>query len=358
MFVGGCSGTKVTTDDFGIGAAYNPREVGNAGIDLMYGAQIAVNFLNAEHAGQATFRVISAPPDLEDPITIANHLRDDPNVIGVVGPRTSGEAYAAVGVYSDQEHAGRNAVVAISPTATSPGLSGLDKWLFRLTPNDNQNAKTVAQFLHDTLRLKRASVVYESSSYGRDFVKIFIEAFRAGGGTIVSRSPLPVSVGDSLTFAVYAAYVKKLNPDVIVLPGRPPWAVQLLRALKTLGVTIPIVGGDDMSGMEAHVAEFPSVWYLAFFNAQKLATPRANDFVKAYVAAFKAVPDQGAAMAFDAAMLIGRAARAVGPDRAKIRDYIESVGKDLPAYEGIGGPLAFDARHDVQKSALIKRVGK
>ncbi len=113
-----------------------------------------------------------------------------------------------------------------------------------------------------------------------------------------------------------------------------------------------------MAGMEAHAAEFSSSWYVSYFNSRAVASPLGNEFVKAYVAAFKMEPDQRAAMAFDAAMLIGRAARAVGPDRAKIRDYIESVGKDLPAYEGIGGPLAFDARHDVQKSALIKRVDR
>ena len=358
VFAGGCSNSKGVTKELGIGAAYNPREVGNAGLALMYGAQIAVNFLNAEQGGRNNFRVITAPQDLDDPITIANHLREDPNVIGVVGPRTSGEAYAAAGVYSDQEHAGRNAVVAISPTATSPGLSGLNHWLFRIVPNDNQNAKTVARFVLDTLRLKRASVVYKSSSYGRDFAKVFIDAFHAGNGTIVSRSPLPFSVRDSLTFAGYAAYLKKLNPDVIVFPGDAPWAVELLRALKTLGVTIPIIGGDDLSGMEAHAAEFPSAWYVSYFNSREVASPLGNEFVKAYVAAFKIQPDQRAAMAFDAAMLIGRAARAVGPDRTQIRDYIESVGKELPAYDGIGGPLAFDARHDVQKSALIKRVDK
>ena len=358
VFVGGCSSTKATTNDIGIGAAYNPREEGNAGTALMYGVQIAVNFLNAEQVGKNTFRVITAPQDLDDPIAIANHLRDNPNVIGVVGPRTSGEAFAAAGVYSDQEHAGRNAVVALSPTATSPGLSGLNRWFFRIVPNDNQNAKTVARFLLDTLRLKRASVVYKSSSYGRDFTKVFIEAFHAGNGTIVSRSPLPFSVRDSLTFAVYAAYLKKLNPDVIVFPGDAPWAVQLLRALKTLGVTIPIVGGDDLSGMEEHAAEFPSSWYVSFFTSRQAASPLANEFVKAYVAAFKMQPAQRAAMAFDAAMLIGRAATAVGPDRTQIRDYIESVGRELPAYDGIGGPLAFDAWHDVQKPAFIKRVDK
>jgi branched-chain amino acid transport system substrate-binding protein len=358
VFVGGCSNSKDGTKEFGIGVAYNPREEGHAGDAMLYGTQIAVNFLNAEQKGRNKFRVITAPPDLEDPITIANQLREDPAVIGVVGPRTSGEAYAAVGVYSDQEHAGRHAVVHLSPTATSPGLSGINKWFFRVVPNDNQNAKTVAQFLLDTLRLKRASVVYENNSYGRDFAKVFIQAFRASYGTVISRSPLPLNSSDSVTYAVYAAYLKKLNPEVIVFPGSAEMAVALLRALKNIGTTIPIVGGDDMAGIEAQAAEFPSAWYVAYFNSKTATTQQSKDFDNAFVAAFKVHPDQRAAMAFDAAMLIGRAALAAGPDRTKIRDYIESVGKELPAYEGIGGAVAFDARHDVGKSALMKKVGK
>ena len=357
--VGGCSKSNDGTKEFGIAVAFNPREEGHAGDAMLYGTQIAVNFLNAEQKGRSKFRVITAPPDMEDPITIASQLTEDPAVIGVVGPRTSGEAYAAVGVYSDQEHAGRHAVVHLSPTATSPGLSGINKWFFRVVPNDNQNARTVARFLIDSLRLKRASVVYENNPYGRDFAKVFIQAFRGdGNGTIISRSPLPLSVTDSVTYAVYAAYLKKLNPDVIVFPGSAEMAVALLRALKHIGATIPIVGGDDMSGIEAQAAEFPSAWYVAYFNANLLTTARAKDFDNAFVAAFKIHPDQRAAMAFDAAMLIGRAAIAAGPDRTKIRDYIESVGKELPAYEGIGGAVAFDARHDVGKSALMKKVGK
>ena len=358
VFVGGCSNSKDGTKEFGIGVAFNPREEGHPGDAYLYGTQIAVNFLNAEQKGRNKFRVITAPPDMEDPISIASQLTEDPTVIGVVGPRTSGEAYAAVGVYSDQEHAGRHAVVQLSPTATSPGLSGINKWFFRVVPNDNQNAKTVAQFLIDSLRLKRASIVYENNSYGRDFAKVFIQGFRAGNGTVISRSPLPPTATDSVTYAVYAAYLKKLNPDVIVLPGSAEQAVALLRALKHIGSTIPIVGGDDMAGIEAQAAEFPSAWYVSYFNSRQLATAQATDFDNAFVAAFKMHPEQRAAMAFDAAMLIGRAAIAAGPDRTKIRDYIESVGKELPAYEGIGGAVAFDARHDVGKSALMKKVGK
>ena len=59
--------------------------------------------------------------------------------------------------------------------------------------------------------------------------------------------------------------------------------------------------------------------------------------------------------------LIGRAAREVGADRAKVRDYIESVGKSggSPAMAGVAGLIAFDEKHDaVNKPVVVAQVGR
>jgi branched-chain amino acid transport system substrate-binding protein len=83
--------------------------------------------------------------------------------------------------------------------------------------------------------------------------------------------------------------------------------------------------------------------------------------VAAYTAAFKEEPDQRAALAYDAAMLIGRAAQQVGPNRAKIRDYIESIGRPggPPAVLGVAGPIAFDDKHDaMNKPVVVAQVGQ
>jgi ABC-type branched-subunit amino acid transport system substrate-binding protein len=60
-------------------------------------------------------------------------------------------------------------------------------------------------------------------------------------------------------------------------------------------------------------------------------------------------------------MLIGRAAQQVGPDRARIRDYIESIGRPggPPAMLGVAGPIAFDAKHDaMNKPVVVAQVGQ
>lgn len=359
LLLTGCSGGEKASGDYGIGVAYNPRDEAGIVLAISYGAQIAVNFLNAERAeNQPKFKVILAPPDVGNAIGIAQVLRDDPKVLGIVGPRTSGEAFAAMGVYSDAERAGRNAVVALSPSATSPGLSGYNPWLFRMAPSDNQNARTVARFIVDSTPFRRVSILRDTAPFGRDFTKVFIDEFTSLGGTVVSRTAFVTDNTEAQVWPVYAAYLKTMNPDIIMIPGPHLEAVALLRALKAIGQEFPVIGGDDMSGMETHAAEFPETRYVSFFEADQATTPHAKAFVEAYSKAFKLRPDSRAAASFDAAMLLGKAILAVGPDRIKIRDYIESVGKERPALDGVGGPIAFDARHDVQKPAIIKKVGQ
>jgi branched-chain amino acid transport system substrate-binding protein len=146
---------------------------------------------------------------------------------------------------------------------------------------------------------------------------------------------------------------------VILFPGSTEDAVLALRALKAVGESIPLVGGDATSGLEANAAEFPNVRYAAFFLARRATSPQAKAFIAAYRTAFKEDPDQRAALAYDAAMLIGQAALEVGADRAKIRDYIESIGNTRAAYEGVAGPIAFDANHDAKnKPVVMAQVGR
>jgi branched-chain amino acid transport system substrate-binding protein len=321
------------------------------------GVQLAVDQLNAQRNGKGSaLRMIKGAPDVSDPIRIAEALRDSAVVVGVVGHPESGTTLDAIGEYADTKNQGRNAVVAISPTGTSPALSGASKWLFRVCPSDVQTSRTAARFVLDSLHAARASVIYRNDAYGRDWSKSFGDEYRQGKGTVVERDPYLAGV---TPWDAYAAYIKKLHPDVILFPGSTEDAVLALRALKAVGESIPLVGGDATSGLEANAAEFPNVRYAAFFLARRATSPQAKAFIAAYRTAFKEDPDQRAALAYDAAMLIGQAALEVGADRAKIRDYIESIGNTRAAYEGVAGPIAFDANHDAKnKPVVMAQVGR
>jgi branched-chain amino acid transport system substrate-binding protein len=353
----GCGQRESGGKEIGIAVALNPQR---AGMQSIYnGVQLAVADLNRQYGGQlggARLVMVKGAADVTDPVRIADTFREDPRVVGVVGHPETGTTLSAINEYADTKNGGRNAVVAISPTGTGPTLSGANRWLFRVCPSDVQASRAVARYLLDSLGARRASVIYRNDAYGKDWAKSFGDAYRAGGGVVVQRDPY---LQGATAWDAYAGYLKLLKPDVLLFPGSQEDALLALRAMRAAGVTTPLIGGDATSGLEANADEFPTVRYTAFFLARRATSSEARAFIAAYTAAFKEEPDQRAALAYDAAMLIGRGAVEVGPDRAKIRDYVESIGRQRPAVAGAAGPIAFDANHDaINKPVVIARVGQ
>ena len=151
--------------EIGIGVALDPKR---AGMQSIYnGVELAVTQLNGQRNGGPPLRMIKGDPNVSDPIRIADSLRSDPAVVGVVGHPESGTTLDAIGEYADTKNLGRNAVVAISPTGTSPALSGASKWLFRVCPSDVQTSRTVARYVLDSLRASRATVRLVCTSLGQ-----------------------------------------------------------------------------------------------------------------------------------------------------------------------------------------------
>src|SRR3989338_9540427 len=59
-------------------------------------------------------------------------LRRDPRVVAVIGHLTSAPTIAAAGIYNS----GSNPVVELSPSASSPDLSGIGPYTFRVCATD------------------------------------------------------------------------------------------------------------------------------------------------------------------------------------------------------------------------------
>lgn len=104
-------------------------------------------------------------------------------------------------------------------------------------------------------------------------------------------------------------------------------------------------------------AEFRDVRYTAFFIARRPPPEIGRRFVTSYAATYGVTPSHQAALAYDAALLLGRAPRAAGVERRAIRDYLAGIGSSRPAFTGATGVIAFDARQDVvNKPVTLARV--
>ena len=321
------------------------------------GVQLAVDRLNrARPTGVRPFGVRVPAGAAASQVAIATAFRDDPAVIGVVGHTGSAQTLEAAPIYGDVAGGGRHAVVAISPGATNPALSGVSPWVFRDCPTDENMAATMAAFTADTLGKHRVGLIYRNDLFGRGFQRAFAAAFRARGGVVVEHDPYLAGI------TAYDAYARRLARgaiDALIIGGGAAEAGPMLRALRgTLG-DIPVIGTDDMASIEsdsARTREFRGVRYAAFYRPDT-AGAAAREFVSEYRRRFGAEPDTRAALAYDAAMIIGLAARDVGPDRRKVRDWVASVGRGRPAHPGVTGEIRFSDRGDaVSKPVFITEV--
>jgi len=261
---------------------------------------------------------------------IAESLVADRSVLAVIGHINSGAQVAAAHVYDGR-------LVALSSQATSPDLSGLSHWLYRVVSSDAANGVGLAQFA-GTLGASRAAVLYENDSYGRGLAGAFEHAFK---GTVVASEPIAAAAS---SYEPYVTYLRQRAPDVVFVAGLETSGLAVLREAKRQHLVVPFLGGDGWTGL----ADDAAVGEGAYVGTPFVATdtrPEVVRFVNAFVARYHVRPDEDGALAYDATRLLAAAVTARGADRRNIRAYLAALTQSRP-FAGITGPIAFDSLGD------------
>ncbi|HUQ79599.1 MAG TPA: ABC transporter substrate-binding protein [Gemmatimonadaceae bacterium] len=314
------------------------------GVMSRQGTELAVDAIN-KRGGIRSHRLALVRVDDDGTGTraaaVAQELVDADSILAVVGHANSSATVAAARVYDGQ-------LAAVSPSASTPEITGLSPWLFRVIPSDSVNGQDLARFA-TSLGHERAAILYENNSYGRGLADAFRRAFR---GDVTSLEPVAV---DGKEVEPYLAWLRAHDPGLIFVAGSDGSGLEILREARRLGIQSVFLGGDGWAGITNDSAASEGVYVGAPFSAEN---PRRDvqDFVRAFRAKFGRDPNSFAALAYDATMVIAQAIEAVGPDRRAIRDYLGSMRDGRP-YEGITGQIAFQPSGDVAgKPMAMTRV--
>lgn len=313
-------------------------------------AELAVKEINARggiRGRQLTIRVLDDSARPEVAIRIARQLVDDPAVVAVIGHLTSSTSLAAGRVYGEA----RRPVVMLSPSASSPDLSGVNAYVFRVCPSDLSHGQQLARYARQTLGARRIGVIYLDDDYGRGLRLSFAAEFRRLGGEIVEEDPV-LSTTPSLE-----PYLARLRAnggvDAVMLATERSGAEVALRDMARMGVRWPVLGGDALAGIEGTGALGEGV---RLSTAYLLDRPgvRNERFVEAYARAYSGErPDHRGAGAYDIVQLLAAVFTDAGTDRRAIRNRIAQIGTGVPAFEGATGTIAFDARGDVPAKSVV-----
>lgn len=342
--VAGCTSTSATPESVTFGASGPWKE--GYGAANRRGIELALDEINHSPEWKDHPLRIQFEDDGSDGAAaarIAKGFVDNPDIVAVVGHVTSGAMVAAARVYDGH-------LAAVATTATSPALTGISPWAFRVISSDSMNGVKMAEYANK-LGKKRAAILFENNSYGRGLTSAFRKAFN---GTVISYDP--IGEGKDQNFEPYVSYFKQKQPDIIFAAGTEASGLTLLKEVRRQGLTADLMGGDGWTGMVADVAGSENIIVGAPFTAEDPRTD-AQAFVKLYKEHYKGQePDGNSALGYDATKLLAKAVRSVGADRSRIRDWLAGLDEKT-AFAGATGMIHFRASGDPEgKSIQMTRI--
>jgi len=314
------------------------------GLPMKLAAEMAADEINAAGGIGGRRLELVTRDDYADPdsaVFVAGDLYHS-GVVAVVGHLFSGTTLAASPVYND----GEDPVAAISPSSSSPEVSSAGDHTFRICPSDLAHGATLARWARERLGLERGAVLYLNDQYGRGIRRTFVEEFLRLGGRLHSVDPY---LGDTPDVGPYLdRLARDRSSEFLVVAGNRGEAEEVIRQARRRGLTMPILGGDGLEGIEGAGALAEGV-FLTSSYFPTLTTEANRKFVENYRRRFPeaGMPNQPAAATYDAVHLLGDVIARAGTDRQAVRRALAAVGSETPPFEGVTGLVAFDAAGDL-----------
>jgi branched-chain amino acid transport system substrate-binding protein len=330
--------------------------IAHLGKDNENGATLAVEEFNAAGltiGGKKVTLKLMAEDDAADPkqgTAVAQKLADA-KVSGVVGHMNSGTTIPASRVYNDA------GIPQISPSATNPKYTRQGyKTAFRVVADDTQLGGTMGRYAVNTLKLKAVAVIDDRTAYGQGVADEFAKAVVAAGGKIVAKEFTNDRASD---FNAILTTIKGKKPDLIFFGGMDAVGGPMMRQMKSLGLNVKFMGGDGICSAEFVKLAGDAVSDNQVFCAEAGGVEGKN---KAGLDAFKLKfkkrfgtdVQMYAPYVYDSVkLMVAAMVKAGSSDSVK---YLPALA--ATQYQGVTGPISFDAKGDIQGGALTLRTIK
>jgi branched-chain amino acid transport system substrate-binding protein len=275
--------------------------------------------------------------------SIAQHLANDSEILGVIGHNSSSASQAALAEY---EKAG---LVMISPTSTSTSLKS--NYFFRTVPSDAASGKKLAEYATNKIGINKVAVFYNpNSNYSKSLQKAFEANFQQLGGNVLGS----IDISDPNFDPRQQIQTIQDQTDAIALfpdTDTTSVAVGLARANTELSAQkLPMLGGDALyssqtlndggSAVDGLVIAVP--WFATSQPYAKQANQRWIGTVNWRTAA-----------SFDATQALLKTLE-TNPTRASVLQNLQSV--NLTASETSGEQLSFANGERLGEPVLVQIV--
>lgn len=332
-----------------------------SGPPTVEGAAMAAREINAGGGldlGGRRRRIRLVVEDTEDrpetAVSKAFKLIGSDRAVALVGLPISDSALAVAKVA--QEHR----VPLISTMSSNPETTRGKSFAFRVIFDDPFQGRILAEFAYRDLGARRAGVLFNPGrAYSRGLKQEFRASFEGLGGELVSEESFTVDDSDATDQLLG---IRRSGADVLILPMYEALLSPLMRQARTVGITVPVLGGDSWSNLTAVERTGWGPSYFSDVWALDAPGPVSRRFIDAYRDEYGKPATSYAALAYDAIFLVARAIESPlrGAQQASRDDAapesIQAGLLSLRGFIGVTGSIRYEGSGDPLRSAVIMRL--
>ncbi|OIO04487.1 MAG: branched-chain amino acid ABC transporter substrate-binding protein [Desulfovibrionaceae bacterium CG1_02_65_16] len=291
----------------------------------------------------------------ESAVNAALKLINQDNVLAIVGPNSSKQAIPAGATCNDAQ------TVMVTPWSTNPDTTKDRPWVFRACFLDPFQGPVAVNFAAKQFGAKTAAVLFDiANDYSKGLAEIFKAEWekKMGPGTVVGFESHGTKDQD---FSAQLTKIVGAKPDFIFVPDNYNQVALIVKQAHDLGYKGPFMGSDAWGSAELMtlcgkdcIGQFFSTHYAAA-GAQGAT----KEFIDRFNAKYKYVPDDVAALTWDATRLVLQAIQSVGKidkdvkvERKAVRDALANIKE----FDGITGKMKFAGTGDPNKCAVVVQI--
>ncbi len=311
------------------------------GVQERNGVQWAVEEINAAGgvAGRPIELVIRDDLGTPEGAQVADRELIAAGVVAIIGHATSAQAIAGLAV-TNPAH-----IVMLSPTVTTPELSGLDDYFFRMGYSLVDRARLFAQRVYQGRGLTQVAVIYDSdnSVYSKPYLDAFAAKYQSLGGKLVAKADFSSKARPD--FASLVSPLRAGNPGGLLIIAADIDTALIAQRTRLMGWPIPLFttswaqtdtlindGGQAVEGLEVEAA-----------NPVNNQTPSYLDFQAHYQTRFGQPPAFGAAQGYESAQVLAVALQKTGGSANGLKQALLSIQN----FKGLTDTFSFDKYGDV-----------
>ncbi|MEM9002799.1 MAG: ABC transporter substrate-binding protein [Cyanobacteria bacterium P01_F01_bin.86] len=325
-------------------------EVGQATINA---AQMAMESVNAAgglpvNGRQQKIELIinDSPDNPQGAVASAQKLINQENVAVIVGPQASRNAIPAA------EVAEATQIPLISPWSTNPKTTLGKRYVFRVPFTDPAAAQAMAKLARVDLEVQKAAILYDvTQPHNTTSAEVFQQAFESLGGQIVANE---VYTPDTADLKPLLQKIQANQPQVLYLPNYANEIPLQASLVRELGIDATLLGTDAWATIAAsELSESLEGSLFTSHYAPDILATEAQDFVEHYDEQYGEIPNDVAALTYDA---FGLLFKAISTQQKSDPEAIREGLAAIEGYRGVTGTIGYQQGGDPIKSIVIMKV--